>query len=506
MKIQKTQSKVRNLFTTPIRIAIALALLVAPTTPGKMSTARLDDSASLQVSIPQPASYDIEEIPSLSGNLSIAYGINGGGQVVGFSMNGAGCCAQAFRFTPPANAEFWPYAPITYGHAINDNGVIAGEQNISGGGGGYWAFLSSGPSNVTPLGPRTGPLPGYTNSQALAINNWNEVAADAYTGTTIRRAILFSNGQVTDLGTLTGGGNSYSRGINDHTQVVGYAHQQGYNPQDPRWEPGHASVWQNGAPIVDLNDLVTGANTFELRMATAINNSGQIVGFAGSQSQNVIRAFLLKPVCPNPLPRRRWCANPRSYSFFDLGTFENGGISYALALNNAAAAVGAAYEDATGIGNNLAALFTHHRAIKLNELLGRLDGLNWKLLEATGINDNGEIVGWGIHNGVLRAFKLTPRAHIEVRGQPLLNPNKPGMSALTVQGTGFSGQDDVEVEVHYGDIGGELVKRIVLTTGMRGDFSWNVLVPCAADLAVSAWDRKSGAYSNAGSINIPCLP
>ena len=84
-----------------------------------MSAQLLDGPVSLQVSIPQPASYDIEEIPSLSGDLSIAYGINNGGQVAGFSMNGAGCCAQAFRFTPPTNAEFWPYGPITYGHAIN---------------------------------------------------------------------------------------------------------------------------------------------------------------------------------------------------------------------------------------------------------------------------------------------------------------------------------------------------------------------------------------------------
>jgi len=48
---------------------------------------------------------------------------------------------------------------------------------------------------------------------------------------------------------------------------------------------------------------------------------------------------------------------------------------------------------------------------------------------------------------VLRAFKLTPRAHIEVQGQPLLDPRKPGIGALTVEGTAFSGRDSVEVEV-----------------------------------------------------------
>src|SRR6185503_17796502 len=125
-----------------------------------------------------------------------------------------------------------------------------------------------------------------------------------------------------------------------------------------------------------------------------------------------------------------------------------------------------------------------------------LDGLQWTLLEATGINDNGEIVGWGIHDGALRAFKLKPRAHIEVQGQPLLDPRKPGISVLTVQGTGFSGQDLVEVEVHQGGIGGPLVKRGVVTTGATGDFTWTVAVPCATELAVSAWDQKSGSFSN----------
>ena len=508
MKSQKSQSStLHKWFTNRVRIAIGVACLIVLTTQGTMSAGISTNPTSLQVTIPQRASYDIEEIPSLSGNLSIAYGINSGGQVAGFSMNGAGCCAQAFRFTPTSNAEFWPYPPITYAHAINDAGVIAGEQNISGGAGGYWAFTSTGPSNVTPLGPQAGPLPGYTHSQALAINNWNEVAGDAYFGTIRRRAVLFSNGQVTDLGTLPGGGNSYSRGINDHTEVVGYAEPQGYNPQNPRWEPGHASLWRSGGPMVDLNNLVLRANTFELRMATAINNSGQIVGFAGSNSQNVIRAFLLEPQCTNPPRRGGWCGNPRAYGFVDLGTFQNGGISYALALNNAGAVVGTAYENASGSGNIRAALFTHGRAINLNESLQLiLDGLQWTLLEATGINDNGEIVGWGFHDQVLRAFKLTPRAHIEVQGQPLLDPRKPGISVLTIQGTGFSGQDQVEVEVHQGGIGGPLVKRSVVTTGTRGDFILTVAVPCATDLAVNGWDEKSGSFSNVGIINVPCLP
>ncbi len=34
--------------------------------------------------------------------------------------------------------------------------------------------------------------------------------------------------------------------------------------------------------------------------------------------------------------------------------------------------------------------------------------LGWHLTEANAINDNGQIVGWGEHNGQTRAFLLTP--------------------------------------------------------------------------------------------------
>src|SRR5262245_14827179 len=194
-----------------IRIVVAVVCLLALTSHDAMSTTSTYSSVP-DTSIPDPAAYDIEEIPSLPGDLSIAYGINNNGQVAGFSLNARGCCAQAFRFSPVNNIEFWSYPPITYGHAINDAGVVAGEQDISAGGGGYWAFMSTGPSSITPLGPMAGPLPGYTNSQGLAINNANELAGDAYAQTS-RRAVLFSNGQVIDLGTL--GQNSFGRGVND---------------------------------------------------------------------------------------------------------------------------------------------------------------------------------------------------------------------------------------------------------------------------------------------------
>src|SRR5262249_30257013 len=148
-----------------------------------------------------------------------------------------------------------------------------------------------------------------------------------------------------------------------------------------------------------------GVDSFELTKASAINLHHRIVGYAISWDLNVIRAFMLERTSAAP-----------TFQFEDLGTFPGGGISLALAVNRGWTAVGAAYLDATGVGNYRAALFSNGRVIDLNSTLGLLQGL-WTLRMATGINDHGEIVGWGesvADNGRLHAFKLTPRARLSI--------------------------------------------------------------------------------------------
>jgi hypothetical protein len=133
--------------------------------------------------------------------------------------------------------------------------------------------------------------------------------------------------------------------------------------------------------------MVTNKGAFDLRKANAINNHDRITGFAGDGS--VAHAYLLD--CGSVANY-----NGQSYRFNDLGTLPNGGgISYGLAINAAGAVVGGAYLDATGVGNNVARS-SPQPCHRLNDRLGLLDGLNWRLGEADGINDNGEIVGWGL--------------------------------------------------------------------------------------------------------------
>jgi hypothetical protein len=54
--------------------------------------------------------------------------------------------------------------------------------------------------------------------------------------------------------------------------------------------------------------------------------------------------------------------------------------------------------------------------VALNDLIPQ--GLSWDLMAANGINDGGEIVGFGLHAGQIRAFRLTPTFHANVNFQP----------------------------------------------------------------------------------------
>ena len=80
-------------------------------------------------------------------------------------------------------------------------------------------------------------------------------------------------------------------GINDSGQIVGWS--------DVLAVAGRSAfVWESGT-MVDLNDLLIGANDWALLEATAINDQGQIVGTGFLDGVGGNQAFLLTPI-PEP--------------------------------------------------------------------------------------------------------------------------------------------------------------------------------------------------------------
>jgi probable HAF family extracellular repeat protein len=99
-----------------------------------------------------------------------------------------------------------------------------------------------------------------------------------------------------DLGTL-GGTTSQANGINNYGQIVGYAYTTG--------GVQHAAIWTNSnTAAIDLNGLIPTNSGWVLEAATAVNDSGEIVGY-GINSQNPSNhyqdAFALLPPAPSIL-------------------------------------------------------------------------------------------------------------------------------------------------------------------------------------------------------------
>jgi probable HAF family extracellular repeat protein len=468
-------------------------------------TGALIASATVSISFAQmtliPA-YDLIEIPSLPGDQAEATGINNKGQVSGWSMTGVGCCARAFKFSgnqpdfAPANA------PISYSHGINSRGMLVANIDISGGGGRYQAARGF-PSELTQDNPSTKlPLPNAAiASWGLAINKWGHVVgSDVYSSPLNHtRAFLYTTAHI-DLGLPAGHDTTYplqtwAVSVNDADEVVGW-NDEDRNVADANgndWFAYRALYWNKNSGMTDLNDhvsfLIPNQSSYTLRKAHAINSHSAIVGYGSSLLPNTTHAFRLQ---------RDRSTSALRYKYTDLGTFLNGGISYALALNSGEPSVGAAYLDGTGVGNFRAALFTHGRVINLNDRLSETDRTSWTLRKATGINDNGEIVGWGEHGDVERAFVLRPRAQI-------IASSGPRRGELTVSGSGFAPKAKVTLEARLSDIGAARVRSpAVVWASPTGTFSWSAVVPCVRGLVVNAWDQKTSAHSNARRLDIEC--
>jgi probable HAF family extracellular repeat protein len=308
--------------------------------------------------------YNITDLGYSLGTNSHAHAINQAGHVVGYwdsVTNGI----HAFLFTNGVTADLGTLGGTnTYALNINAGGQVVGFFATNNA---IRAFLFDGA--VTNLGGL-----GGENSYAFGINaNGNIVG---YVDTTNgARAFYLNAGTVTDLGTL-GGTNSYAYGINSSNHVAGSALVSGNAAIN-------AFLWAGGS-LSNLNDLIPGGSGWTLQEARGINDGGQIVGWGVTNGQE--RAF-----------------SYANGTFTDLGILAGGTNSYALGINNSNHVVGVS---TVSDGVEQAFLWSNGVLTNLNNLI-RAD-LGWDLRESRGINDVGQIVGWGLTNGQEHAYLLTP--------------------------------------------------------------------------------------------------
>jgi len=339
----------------------------------------------------------------------------------------AACLAATARAMTYEVAELGVYVPSQheYGNlgnfAVNADGDVAGTAFT--GGDSYQAFIYR-EGAVQLLGTL-----GGSQSAGTAINRRGDVVGGSTKAHVVGTHAFLWNGQrMKDLGLLPGGTTSVAKGVNQHGQVTGYASAD--------YGTGHiaqrAFLYDNGAMI----DLGTLGGTYS--QATAINKWGQVTGCA-DLAHGGARAFLYDAGVMRDLGSLggTWSCGralndagdvvgnsdlptlfepPHAVLFkdgavIDLGTL-GGGYSVAAGINAHGDIVGwstTRKDDIPRRPTGLKAfLYRHGRMAPLNHMLDPVSGAGWKLHQATGINDRGQIVGWGERDGKYRIFLLTP--------------------------------------------------------------------------------------------------
>ena len=351
------------------------SVLTKPVSPTRSGLAAMGLAAAVAASSVAMAQantlYTITELPPLTtGSTGEAWALNNNGQVAGWSAadSSPGIC----------QVVLWQAGSVTSLGVHNGNGVngtgygISDSGQVVGGAGYTSATLSSVSAflwqngTATTLDTLGGP------SGACAINKNGQVVGFSFDSAGYRHAVLWQNGDITDLD-VGSRSSSQAYGINNSGQIVGWS----YSPYSNN-EGMEPTLWQGGTGVSlgTLPHYVSGK-------ARAINSTGQVVGWVSSVNnfQPYNQAFLSQNGVMTALP-----------------ALSVGSSTYAYGINDSGQVVGNSGYRAT--------LWQHDTVVNLNNVIPANSG--WLLLNATAINDKGQIVGYGQFNGSGEGFLMTP--------------------------------------------------------------------------------------------------
>jgi probable HAF family extracellular repeat protein len=348
-----------------------------------------------------PPRYTITDLGTLpGGSFTDAGSLNDRGDVTGVADGAGGIAPRGFLWKDGKLTDIGTLGgPQAVAGPINDAGQFTGWADLSSPAPpsifNTEGFFCGPPAEGEPAvacrafladhGRKTdlGTLGGLNSAaENKGLNQWGHVAGVAETasvdptspsGAPSFHAFLWRNGKMLDLGTLGGGPDSVAFAVNDLDQVVGADVAANLLQASVAW-------WWQGGRKTALGTL-GGSSTLPF----AVNDRGQVVGAARLVGDAVEHAFL-------------WQRGHMT----DLGAPAGRTDSEALDINERGQVVAMSCES----DGCVPYLWQNGAFTDLNTVLSASSG--WQLFDATGINERGQIVGGGFHNGNFHAYLLTP--------------------------------------------------------------------------------------------------
>lgn len=309
--------------------------------------------------------------------------------------------------------------------SMNDLGQVVGTSS-------WRAVLYEAGQPLKDLGT----LPGDSSSEAYDVNNAGQVVGTSGGGD---RAFFYESGQMTELSPPSGYFWPWARAINNAGQVVGsfsdneftlhaFLYQNGqmkklyqgdaHDINDAGQVVGemvgaHASLYDFGR----LKDLGTLPNQ-EISRGMAINDAGQVVGYAFNEPDGSPRAFLYENGQIKDLTGLA-VSRPSGFTLYE-----------AYGINDSGTVVG--YGSYGSNANEHAFVYENGRAQDLNDVVPFLSGR--LLMKAHTITDDGEILVTGTEGGVGHAYLLKPDASQGDTKAPTVSIDAPPKGAVFKEG------------------------------------------------------------------------
>ena len=146
----------------------------------------------------------------------------------------------------------------------NNRGQVAGISNLPGDLATHPFFWDRGVlTDIGTLGGDSGTA-NWLNDVGAVVGRADRAGSQTF------GAYVWKDGMMKDLGTVGTDPCSNARAINSHGQIVGSSSDCFY--------PLHAFLWEQGGPMVDLNQLVESGSGFQVLIAYNINDRGEIAG------------------------------------------------------------------------------------------------------------------------------------------------------------------------------------------------------------------------------------